>query len=64
MAAKQTKQNDDTKLLLRLPAPVRQKIEEKAEREFRTLTSEILYLLDYALKAHEGNDQKAAAGGR
>lgn len=53
-----TKEKEDTKLLLRLPAHVRQQIEENAEREFRSLTGEILYLLDYALKAQQ-NKQPA-----
>jgi hypothetical protein len=44
---------EDTKLLLRLPAEVRQKVEAEAKREYRSLTSEILYLIDYALKAQE-----------
>lgn len=48
---------DESRLLLRLPTELRERLEELAAKEYRSLTGEILHLLNLALK------QKEAAAG-
>lgn len=55
------KAKDDVQMLIRMPKHLREKLEQDAEREYRTLTSQILYLIDYALAVK--NEPKPEQGG-
>lgn len=52
---------DESRLLLRLPAEMRQQLEELAAKEFRSLTGEILHLLALALKSKQHEESGGGA---